>query len=255
MRFVTWNVNGLRACLKKKFMQSFQNLDADIFAIQETKMQPEQMILDLPNYRQFWNSAERRGYSGTAIFSRIAPMNVEYGIGALDFDREGRSITLEFENFFFINIYSPNSRMKGGNESSRLEFRCKWEDLLREYLLDLNARKPIILCGDLNVAHQPIDLKNPSSNHHNSGFTKEERHKFSELLEAGFTDAFREKYPEQVDAYTWWSYLRHARESNSGWRIDYFVTSNSIREKILDVKIHSEIFGSDHCPVEIEIDL
>ncbi|MBR1419708.1 MAG: exodeoxyribonuclease III [Selenomonadaceae bacterium] len=255
MKFVTWNVNGLRACLKKDFMDSFRKLDADIFAIQETKMQPEQAIIDLPNYRQFWNSAERKGYSGTAIFSKIEPTNVEYGIGSPDFDREGRSITLEFEKFFFINIYSPNSRVKVGNESSRLEYRCRWENLLREYLLELDSRKPIVLCGDLNVAHQPIDLKNPSANHHNSGFTKEEREEFAKLLNAGFIDAFRQKYPDKIGAYTWWSYLRHARESNAGWRIDYFITSKSIQNLIQDVKIHDEILGSDHCPVEIEIEI
>jgi len=248
MKFVSWNVNGLRACLKKNFMQSFQNLDADIFAIQETKMQEGQAIVELNGYSQFWNSAEKKGYSGTAIFTKIQPRSVTYGIGIEEHDHEGRVITLGFTDFYFVNVYTPNSR-----NLERLDYRLTWEDAFREYLQKLDFTKPVIVCGDLNVAHKEIDLKNPSSNHHSAGFTDEERGKFDELLAAGFTDSFRFLYPEKIGAYTWWSYLRKARSNNAGWRIDYFLVSNRIAEKILGATIESEIFGSDHCPVTLTI--
>ena len=246
MKFVSWNVNGLRACLKKNFMQSFHKLDADIFAIQETKMQEGQAIIELNGYSQFWNSAEKKGYSGTAIFTRHQPRSVTYGIGIEEHDHEGRVITLGFTDFYFVNVYTPNSR-----NLERLDYRLEWEDAFREYLQKLNFTKPVILCGDLNVAHKEIDLKNPASNHHNAGFTDEERGKFSELLAAGFTDTFRYLYPDKTGAYTWWSYLRHARDTNAGWRIDYFLVSNSLAEKISDATIEDKIFGSDHCPVTL----
>ena len=248
MKFVSWNVNGLRACLKKNFMLSFQKLDADIFALQETKMQEGQAIVELNGYSQFWNSAEKKGYSGTAIFTKIQPRSVTYGIGIEEHDHEGRVITLGFTDFYFVNVYTPNSR-----NLERLDYRLEWEDAFREYLQKLDFTKPVIICGDLNVAHKEIDLKNPSSNHHNAGFTDEERGKFSELLAAGFTDSFRYLYPEKKGAYTWWSYLRKARSTNAGWRIDYFLVSNRIAEKISDATIESEILGSDHCPVTLII--
>lgn len=249
MKFVSWNVNGLRASLKKGFMESFKALDADIFCLQETKMQPEQAILELPGYRQYWNSAERKGYSGTAIFSRVEPIAVTYGLGIEEHDHEGRVITLELEDMYLVTVYTPNSK----RELERLEYRMVWEDAFRAYLMELDKKKPVVVCGDLNVAHTEIDLKNPKTNHHNAGFTDEERGKFSELLAAGFIDTFRTLYPERTGIYTWWSYLRKARETNAGWRIDYFVASERLRDSIVDATIHNEIFGSDHCPVGLEI--
>ena len=250
MKFVSWNVNGLRACLKKGFMESFHRFDADIVGLQETKMQPGQAILELNGYRQYWNSAEKKGYSGTAVFSRVEPMAVTYGIGVEEHDHEGRVITLELPEYYFVTVYTPNSK----RELERLSYRMEWEDAFRTYLLGLDAKKPVIVCGDLNVAHKEIDLKNPSSNHHNAGFTDEERGKFTELLESGFVDTFRALYPDRTGIYTWWSYLRKARDTNAGWRIDYFVVSERLKERIVDATIHNEIFGSDHCPVGLEVD-
>ena len=249
MKLISWNVNGLRACLGKGFLESFAALDADIFSIQETKMQPGQAELDLPGYKQYWNSAEKKGYSGTAVFTRLEPLNVTYGIGSEEHDREGRAITLEFEDFYLVNCYVPNAQ----RELTRLDWRMEWEDALREYLLELDSRKPVIYCGDLNVAHQEIDLKNAKSNRGNAGFTDEERAKMTQLLEAGFVDSFRHLYPDKTGAYSWWSYMFHAREKNAGWRIDYFLVSRSIADKINDSVIHPEIMGSDHCPVELDI--
>ena len=249
MKFVSWNVNGLRACLKKDFMTSFKKLNADIFAIQETKMQPDQAIIEIEGYKQFWNSAEKKGYSGTLIFSRNDPINATYGINIEEHDHEGRVITLEFENFYFVNVYVPNSRQ----HLERLDYRMKWDDDFRNYLCELDKRKPVIICGDLNVAHNEIDLKNPSTNHHSNGFTDEERGKFSELLNAGFVDTFRMLYPDKVGAYTWWSYLRKARLNNAGWRIDYFLISERSKNKIFDATIENDIIGSDHCPVTLLI--
>lgn len=249
MKLISWNVNGLRACLKKGFMESFLQLDADIFALQETKMQPEQAILDLPGYAQYWNSAEKKGYSGTAVFSRVKPLDVINGIGIEEHDHEGRVITLEFPSCFFVTVYTPNS--KRGLE--RLSYRMEWEDAFRAYVKKLDDAKPVIICGDLNVAHTEMDLKNPKTNHHNAGFTNEERAKFTELLNSGFIDTFRTLYPTRTAVYTWWSYLRKARDTNAGWRIDYFVASARFRDFILDATIHNEIFGSDHCPVGLEI--
>jgi exodeoxyribonuclease-3 len=251
MKFISWNVNGLRACLKKGFMESFRQLDADIFALQETKMQPEQAILELPGYRQYWNSAEKKGYSGTAVFTRLEPLSVAYGLGIEEHDHEGRVITLEFADYYFVTVYTPNSK----RELERLDYRMVWEDAFRAYLLDLDSKKPVIACGDLNVAHKEIDLKNPKTNHHNAGFTDEEREKFTELLAAGFTDTFRALYPDKEGIYTWWSYLRKARETNAGWRIDYFITSERLQGSLKDATIHNEIFGSDHCPVGLELAL
>ena len=248
MKFVSWNVNGLRACLKKNFMGSFKNLDADIFALQETRMLQSQAIIELGGYRQFWNSAEKKGYSGTAIFTRIEPNAATYGIGELD--DEGRVITLDFEKFYFVNVYSPNSR----RTLERLDLRMTWENSFREYISRLNTIKPVIICGDLNVAHKEIDLKNPASNHNNAGFTDKERVKFSEILSAGFTDTFRFLYPDKTDAYSWWSNFRNARENNSGWRIDYFLVSNRIADKISAATIEPQIFGSDHCPVTLTLE-
>ena len=249
MKLISWNVNGLRACVGKGFEESFKALDADVFCLQETKMQPDQAILELPGYRQFWNSAEKKGYSGTAVFTRIEPRQVSYGIGAEEYDHEGRVITLEFEELYLVTVYTPNAQR--GLE--RLSYRMGWEDAFRAYLQRLDAQKPVVVCGDLNVAHQEIDLKNPKTNHHNAGFTDEERGKFTELLEAGFIDTFRTLYPERTGIYTWWSYLRKARNTNAGWRIDYFVASERLRGRIKDATIHNEIFGSDHCPVGLEL--
>ena len=249
MKLVSWNVNGLRACLGKGFLDAFSALDADIFSIQETKMQPGQAELDLPGYQQYWNSAEKKGYSGTAVFTRLEPLNVTCGIGSEEHDREGRAITLEFEDFYLVNCYVPNAQ----RELTRLDWRMEWEDALREYLLGLDSRKPVIYCGYLNVSHQEIDLKNAKSNRGNAGFTDEERSKLTELLEAGFVDSFRHLYPDKTGAYSWWSYMFHAREKNAGWRIDYFLVSRSIADKINDSVIHPEIMGSDHCPVELDI--
>ena len=249
MRLVSWNVNGLRACLGKGFLESFAALDADVFCLQETKMQPGQAEVDLPGYEQYWNSAVKKGYSGTAVFSRLKPLAVTYGIGSSEHDGEGRAITLEFEEFFLVNCYVPNAQ----RELTRLGFRMAWEDELRAYLKGLDGKKPVIYCGDLNVAHQEIDLKNPKSNRGNAGFTDEERGKMTELLAAGFVDSFRYRYPEATGAYSWWSYMYHARENNAGWRIDYFIVSESIKDRINDSVIHPEIMGSDHCPVELDI--
>ncbi len=251
MKLVSWNVNGIRACLKKDFEESFKKLNSDIFCIQETKCQEEQVELEFEGYKSYWNSAEKKGYSGTAIFTKIEPLNVKYGIGKPEHDKEGRVITLEFENFYLVNIYTPNS--KRGLE--RLDYRMIWEDEIRNYLLKLNKTKPIIMCGDLNVAHKEIDLKNPKTNHHNAGFTDEERGKMTELLKAGFTDSFRYLYPNKENIYSWWSYMFHARENNAGWRIDYFITSKQIEDKIKEAKIHTDIYGSDHCPVELDIEI
>ena len=249
MRFVSWNVNGLRACLNKGFMESFREVDADIFCVQETKMQPGQAILELPGYQQYWNSAEKKGYSGTAVFSRVEPLSVSYGLGIEEHDHEGRVITLELEDYYLVTVYTPNSQ----KELARLSYRMEWEEAFRQFLQELDKKKPVIVCGDLNVAHTEIDLKNPRTNHKNAGFTDEERGKFEELLAAGFTDTFRYIYPDVTGAYTWWSYLRKARANNSGWRIDYFLTSNRLQPQIKSATIYNEIFGSDHCPVGLEL--
>ncbi len=249
MKLVSWNVNGLRACLGKGFLESFAALDADVFCLQETKMQPGQAEVDLPGYEQYWNSAVKKGYSGTAVFTRVKPLAVTYGIGSSEHDGEGRAITLEFDDFFLVNCYVPNAQ----RDLTRLSFRMAWEDELRAYLKGLDGRKPVIYCGDLNVAHEEIDLKNPKSNRGNAGFSDEERGKMTELLAAGFVDTFRYLYPEAAGAYSWWSYMYHARENNAGWRIDYFIVSESIKDAVNDSVIHPEIIGSDHCPVELDI--
>ena len=251
MKLISWNVNGIRACINKGFKDFFNEIDSDIFCIQETKCQKDQIDLEFEGYTSYWNSAEKKGYSGTAIFTKQKPNSVTYGIGIEEHDKEGRVITLEFEKFYMINIYTPNSK----RELERLEYRQIWEDEIRKYMLKLNENKPVIMCGDLNVAHKEIDLKNPKTNRHNAGFTDEERNKMTELLDAGFVDTFRVLYPEKENAYSWWSYMGHAREKNVGWRIDYFIVSKSIENCIKEAKIHSEIFGSDHCPVELEIDI
>ncbi|MGN0445256.1 MAG: exodeoxyribonuclease III [Acutalibacteraceae bacterium] len=250
-KFISWNVNGLRACVKKGFEDTFQSLDADIFCLQETKLQEGQIDLPTEGYHQYWNYAERKGYSGTAIFTKEEPVAVTYGLGIPELDTEGRLITLEFPKYYFITEYVPNSQ----GELKRLPFRMQWEDAFRAYVSELAKTKPVILCGDLNVAHQEIDLKNPKTNRGNAGFSDEERAKFTELLEAGFTDTFRYKYPDAVGIYSWWSYRFKARQNNAGWRIDYFVVSNDIRERIADAKIHTDILGSDHCPVELDLDI
>ena len=249
MKFVSWNVNGLRACIKKNFRETFKSLDADIFALQEIRMTQDQGIVETVGYKQFWNSAEKKGYSGTLIFTRIEPISATYGINIDEHDHEGRVITLEFENFYFVNVYVPNSQRL----LKRLKHRLKFEDEFRNYLKNLNAVKPVIICGDLNVAHNEIDLKNPASNHKNPGFTDEERGKFGELLSAGFIDTFRFLYPDRENIYSWWSNFRNARENNSGWRIDYFLVSEKIKDKIAAATIEDKIFGSDHCPVTLEI--
>ena len=249
MKLVSSNVNGLRACLGKGFLESFAALDADVFCLQETKMQPGQAEVDLPGYEQYWNRAVKKGYSGTAVFTRVKPLAVTYGIGSSEHDGEGRAITLEFDDFFLVNCYVPNAQ----RELTRLSFRMAWEDELRAYLKGLDGRKPVIYCGDLNVAHEEIDLKNPKSNRGNAGFSDEERGKMTELLAAGFVDTFRYLYPEAAGAYSWWSYMYHARENNAGWRIDYFIVSESIKDAVNDSVIHPEIMGSDHCPVELDI--
>ncbi len=249
MKLISWNVNGIRACLNKGFADAFKQLDADIFCIQETKCQPEQVELEFEGYTSYWNSAEKKGYSGTAIFTKQKPLNVTYGIGIEEHDKEGRVITLEFEKFYMVDIYTPNSK----RELERLDYRQIWEDEIRKYLLKLNETKPVIMCGDLNVAHEEIDLKNPKTNRHNAGFTDEERKKMTELLDAGFTDSFRYLYPDKENAYSWWSYMGHAREKNVGWRIDYFIVSKSIENEIKEATIYPEIMGSDHCPVGLEI--
>ena len=249
MKLISWNVNGIRACLNKGFLDFFNEEKADIFCIQETKMQEGQAELKLEGYYQYWNSAEKKGYSGTAIFTKIKPLNVSYGIGIEEHDKEGRVITLEFDKFYMVNVYTPNSK----RELERLKYRMVWEDEFRKYLLKLNETKPVIMCGDLNVAHKEIDLKNPKTNRHNAGFTDEERNKMTELLNSGFTDSFRYLYPEKENIYSWWSYMFHAREKNAGWRIDYFIVSKLIETKIKEAKIYTEILGSDHCPVGLEI--
>ena len=249
MKLISWNVNGIRACLTKGFEDIFKKLDADIFCIQETKCQPEQVELEFEGYTSYWNSAEKKGYSGTAIFTKQKPLNVTYGIGIEEHDKEGRVITLEFEKFYIVDIYTPNSK----RELERLDYRQIWEDEIRKYLLKLNETKPVIMCGDLNVAHKEIDLKNPKTNRHNAGFTDEERQKMTELLNAGFVDSFRYLYPDKENAYSWWSYMGHAREKNVGWRIDYFIVSKSIENEIKEATIYPEIMGSDHCQVGLEI--
>lgn len=250
-KFISWNVNGIRACVTKGFLDSFKALDADIFCLQETKLQQGQIDLDLEGYHQYWNYAEKKGYSGTAVFTKQKPLSVFYGMDKAEHDTEGRLITLEFENFYFVCCYTPNAQ----DGLKRLDYRMKWEDDLRDYLISLDKTKPVIYCGDLNVAHNEIDLKNPKSNRGNAGFSDEEREKFSHLLSSGFVDSFRYLYPDIEGAYSWWSYRFKAREKNAGWRIDYFVVSESVKEKIKEAKIHCEIFGSDHCPVELQIDL
>lgn len=251
MKLVSWNVNGLRACLKKGFLEYFQELDADIFSIQETKLQAGQVELELEGYEQYWNYAIKKGYSGTAVFTKAKPLSVKLGIGIEEHDQEGRAITAEFENFYLVNIYTPNAQ----RGLTRLEYRMEWEDAFRNYVKGLDGQKPVIICGDTNVAHQEIDLKNPDTNRRNAGFTDEERQKMTELLEAGFVDSFRYLYPDKKDAYTWWSYMNRARERNIGWRIDYFIISERIKDRIKDAQIHSHVMGSDHCPVVLEIDL
>ncbi len=250
MKFVSWNVNGLRACLEKDFLGIFKNFDADIFALQETKMQQGQAEVPTDGYFQYWNSADKKGYSGTAVFTKYEPLNVTYGIGMDKHDHEGRVITLEFDNFIFVTCYTPNSQ----NELARLDYRMEWENDFREYLLALDKKKPVILCGDLNVAHREIDLKNPKTNRRNAGFTDEEREKMTVLLDSGFCDSFRHLYPDTTDIYSWWSYRFKAREKNAGWRIDYFLTSDRLKDNIKEAKIHTDIFGSDHCPVSMEIE-
>ncbi|MCI8636652.1 MAG: exodeoxyribonuclease III [Clostridia bacterium] len=249
MQLISWNVNGIRACVNKGFKEYFKQAQADIFCIQETKCQPDQIELEFNEYHSYWNSAKKKGYSGTAIFTKIEPKQVKYGIGIEEHDQEGRIITLEFENFYLINNYTPNSK----RELERLEYRQQWEDEIRKYLSKLNKKKPVIMCGDLNVAHQEIDLKNPKTNKGNAGFTNEERQKMTMLLETGFTDSFRYLYPQKENSYTWWSYMGKAREKNVGWRIDYFIVSNGIKQKIEEASIHSEIMGSDHCPIGLKI--
>lgn len=250
-KFISWNVNGIRACVQKGFRESFYKLRADIFCLQETKLQAGQIELDLPGYHQYWNYAEKKGYSGTAVFTREEPLSVFYGMDKAEHDTEGRLITLEYDNFYFVCCYTPNAQ----DGLKRIDYRMKWEDDLREYLSSLSANKPVVYCGDLNVAHNEIDLKNPKTNRGNAGFSDEERGKFSQLLEAGFTDSFRYLYPDLEGAYSWWSYRFQARQKNAGWRIDYFVVSDYIKDKIVDSKIHPEILGSDHCPVELDIEL
>lgn len=250
MKLISWNVNGLRAILKKNFMEDFTKLDADIFCIQETKLQEGQHELELPGYEQYWNYAEKKGYSGTAVFTKKTPLNVSYGIGIKEHDTEGRVITLSFDDFYLVNCYTPNSQ----NELARLDYRMDWEDAFLSYLRELDKEKPLILCGDLNVAHNEIDLKNPKTNTKNAGFTPEERSKMTVLLNSGFIDTFRYFYPEQEGIYSWWSYRFHAREKNSGWRIDYFIASERLKDRLRDAKIHTDIMGSDHCPVELDIE-
>lgn len=251
MRFISWNTNGLRACLTKGFLDFFQNIDADFFSLQETKLQPEQISLELPGYRQYWNSAEKKGYSGTAVFTKHEPLNVTYGINIDEHDREGRVITLEMPEFFLVNVYTPNSK----EELARLDYRMKWEDDFRAYLLRLNEQKPVILCGDLNVAHTEIDLKNPKTNRHNAGFTDEEREKLSTLLANGFIDSYRYLHPDTTGVYSWWSYRFKAREKNAGWRIDYFLISERLKNNLTRAEILTDIYGSDHCPVLLELNI
>lgn len=251
MKLISWNVNGLRACVTKGFLDYFKEQNADILCIQESKLQEGQISLDLEGYHDYWNYAEKKGYSGTAIFTKEKPLNVFYGMGIEEHDKEGRLITLEFDKYFMITVYTPNSQ----GELKRLPYRMEWENDFREYLLNLDKKKPVIVCGDLNVAHKEIDLKNPKSNRKNAGFTDEERDKLTELLEAGFVDSFRYIHPTEEGRYSWWSYRFNARKNNAGWRIDYFLTSERIKENIKDAEIHSDVLGSDHCPVVLEIEL
>ena len=249
MKLISWNVNGIRACVQKGFLEFFNEVDADIFCIQESKLQEGQINLELEGYHQYWNYAEKKGYSGTAIFTKKEPISVYYGLGIEEHDREGRVITLEFEDFYMITVYTPNSQ----NGLARLDYRMKWEEDFKNYLKNLEKTKPVIVCGDLNVAHKEIDLKNPTTNRKNAGFTDEEREKFTELLNAGFIDTFRYFYPDTKGIYSWWSYRFNARKNNAGWRIDYFITSESLKDRLESAKIHTEILGSDHCPVELII--
>ena len=251
LKFISWNVNGIRACCDKGFREEFARLDADFFCLQETKMQAGQLDLQFEGYQSYWNYAEKKGYSGTAIFTRHQPLSVAYGIGVEEHDHEGRVITLEMEQFYLITVYVPNSQ----DGLKRLDYRMTWEDDFLAYLKKLEEKKPVVVCGDLNVAHQEIDLKNPKSNRKNAGFTDEERAKFTQWLNAGFTDTFRYFYPEQKEIYSWWSYRFKAREKNAGWRIDYFVTSASLNDKLVDAKIHTDVLGSDHCPVELMLNV
>ena len=250
-KLISWNVNGLRACMGKGFSEAFRDLDADVFCLQETKLQEGQIELDLPGYEQFWNYAEKKGYSGTAVFTKEAPLSVHYGIGVEEHDKEGRVITLEYPAYYLTTVYVPNSQ----EELKRLEYRMRWEDDFLSYMKNLEQMKPVIYCGDLNVAHKEIDLKNPKTNHRNAGFTDEERGKFDNVVSSGLIDPFRYFYPDVTDAYSWWSYRMRAREKNVGWRIDYFVVSEALKPILLDAKIHSEIMGSDHCPVELDLNI
>ncbi|KAF0091329.1 MAG: hypothetical protein FD141_1118 [Fusobacteria bacterium] len=251
MLFTSWNVNGLRAALNKGFMDFLHENNPNIIALQETKMERGQAVIDLQDYKEFWNSAEKKGYSGTAVFTKIEPLSARIGIGIEEHDKEGRVITLEYENFYFVDVYAPNSKDK----LARIDYRVEWEDAFREYLLKLDAIKPVIICGDLNVAHQEIDLKHPKANRNNAGFSDQERNKFSELLDVGFVDSFRYLYPNEVERYTWWSYRFNARATNAGWRIDYFLVSDRIKDSIIDFVIHDNVLGSDHCPVSLNISI
>ncbi|HDB0243258.1 exodeoxyribonuclease III [Listeria innocua] len=251
MKLISWNVNGLRAAVKKGFLEYFEEVDADIFCLQETKLQEGQIELDLPAYKDYWNYAVKKGYSGTAIFTKVEPLSVQYGLGVPEHDTEGRVITLEFEDFYMVTVYTPNSQA----ELKRLDYRMTFEDTILEYVKNLDKTKPVVLCGDLNVAHEEIDLKNPKTNRKNAGFSDEERAKFSAFLDAGFIDSFRYFYPDLTDAYSWWSYRMNARARNTGWRIDYFVVSERLKDKLVDAKIHADVLGSDHCPVELELNL
>lgn len=249
MKLISWNVNGIRACVTKNFMEFFNEVDADIFCLQETKLQENQIDLQLEGYHQYWNYAKKKGYSGTAIFTKKEPLNVSYGLGIEEHDNEGRVITLEFEDFYMVTVYTPNSQ----SELKRLDYRMKWEDDFRNFLKNLDEKKPVIVCGDLNVAHKEIDLKNPKTNRKNAGFTDEERNKFTELLNSGFIDTFRYFYPDKESIYSWWSYRFKAREKNAGWRIDYFCTSERMKDRLVSAHIHTDVLGSDHCPVELVI--
>jgi len=251
MKLISWNVNGLRACVGKGFNEVFQNAEADIFSIQETKLQEGQISLELPGYKQYWNYAEKKGYSGTAVFTKREPISVTKGMGIDEHDHEGRILTMEFEEFYLVNVYTPNSQ----DELKRLDYRLVWEEAFRGYLSGLSERKGVIVCGDMNVAHEEIDIKNPQSNHHNAGFSDEERGAFTKLLESGFVDTFRTLYPDRKDAYSWWSYRFKARERNAGWRIDYFCVSSSLASNVTGAAIHTDIMGSDHCPIELSINL
>ena len=247
MKFISWNVNGLRACVGKGFVESFNALDADVFCLQETKLQEGQIVLDLPGYHQYWNYAEKKGYSGTAVFTKNEPLAVSYGIGVEEHDHEGRVITLEFEDYYLITVYTPNAQ----DGLARIDYRMSWEDAFLAYLKKIEEKKPVVFCGDLNVAHEEIDLKNPKSNRGNAGFSDEERGKMTDLLNSGFIDTFRYFYPEREGIYSWWSYRFHARENNAGWRIDYFIVSEALKNRLKSADIHNEIYGSDHCPVEL----